>query len=144
MAEVDGLKTWSSIQRFVIQNLLPKSAFLTTCMELYGREGNYTPEEFFRDMENGIFSELQNGDGIPSSRRDLQMEYIRQVMAITNYSEVRKTTNLLTLFILQMERVAKAAEAYAAKTQDESTRMHANAIVKTIGAWLKGEKNAIY
>ena len=144
LAEVDGLKTWSSIQRFVIQNLLPKSAFLTTCMELYGREGNYTPEEFFRDMENGIFSELQNGDGIPSSRRDLQMEYIRQVMAITNYSEVRKTTNLLTLFTLQMERVAKAAEAYAAKTQDESARMHANAIVKTIGAWLKGEKNAIY
>lgn len=66
------------------------------------------------------------------------------VMAITNYSEVRKTTNLLTLFTLQMERVAKAAEAYAAKTQDESARMHANAIVKTIGAWLKGEKNAIY
>lgn len=139
------MKTWSSIQRFVIQNLLPKSAFLTTCMELYGREGNYTPEEFFRDMENGIFSELQNGDGIPSSRRDLQMEYIRQVMAITNYSEVRKTTNLLTLFTLQMERVAKAAEAYAAEdTRRVCPECMANAIVKTIGAWLKGEKNAIY
>ena len=144
LAEVDGLKTWSSIQRFVIQNLLPKSAFLTTCVELYGREGNYTPEEFFRDMEDGIFSELKNGDEIPSSRRDLQMEYIRQVMAITSYTEVRKTTNLLTLFTLQMESVAKAAEAYAAKTQDESARMHADAIVKTIRGWLKGEKNAIY
>ena len=144
LAEVDRLKTWSSIQRFVIQNLLPKSAFLTTCVELYGREGNYTPEEFFRDMEDGIFSELKNGDEIPSSRRDLQMEYIRQVMAITSYTEVRKTTNLLTLFTLQMESVAKAAEAYAAKTQDESARMHADAIVKTIRGWLKGEKNAIY
>ena len=43
-----------------------------------------------------------------------------------------------------MESVAKAAEAYAVKTQDESARMHADAIVKTIRGWLKGEKNAIY
>ena len=144
LAGIDPLKTQNNMQRFVIQNLLPKSAFLTACMDLYGREGNYTPEEFFNDLENNIFSELKNGKEITSYRRDLQMEYIRQVMAITNYTEVRKTANLLTLFTLQMENVAKAAETYAAKTQDQAGKMHADAIVKTVGAWLKGEKGGIY
>lgn len=143
MSDIDGLKTQGGIQRFVIQNLLPKAAFLTSCMELYGREGNYTPEEFLMDLENGIFSDLKNGDEISSYRRDLQLEYIRQVMAISSYSEVRKTTNLLSLFILQMERIANVAEEYVGKTQNESAKLHANAIVKTINSWLKGEKNAI-
>lgn len=141
---IDKLKTLGNIQRFAIQNLLPKTVFLSNCMDLYGREGNYTPEDLFRDLENGIFADLKSGEVIPGYRRDLQMEYIRQVMAITNYAEVRKTSNLLTLFTLQLENIAKAAEAYSEKASDKGAKMHAETIVKTIDAWLKGEKNGLY
>lgn len=141
---IDKLKTQGNIRRFVFQNLLPKTAFLSSCMDLYGREGNYSPEDFFHDLEIGIFSDLKNGEIIPAYRRDLQMEYIRQVMSITSYSEVRKTSNLLTLFTLQLEDIAKAAEAYKTKAPDKISEMHAETIVKTIGAWLKGEKNGLY
>ena len=144
LSGIDKLRTQGNIQRFVIQNLLPKTAFLSSCMDLYGREGNYTPEDYFNDLENGIFSDLKNGEAIPAYRRDLQMEYLRQVMAITQYSEVRKTSNLLTLFTLQLENIAKTAEAYKMKAPDKASEMHAETIVKTVEAWLNGEKSGLY
>ena len=144
LAGIDKLKTQGNIQRFVIQNLLPKTAFLSSCMDLYGREGNYTPEDYFNDLENGVFADLKNGEALPAYRRDLQMEYLRQVMAITRYSEVRKTSNLLTLFVLQLENIVKAAEAYKMKAPDKASEMHAETIVKTVEAWLNGEKNGLY
>ena len=144
LAGIDKLKTQGNIQRFVIQNLLPKTAFLSSCMDLYGREGNYTPEDYFNDLENGVFADLKNGEALPAYRRDLQMEYLRQVMAITRYSEVRKTANLLTMFVLQLENIVKAAEAYKMKAPDKASEMHAETIVKTVEAWLNGEKNGLY
>ena len=144
LAEIDVLKTQAGFQRFVIQTLLPKTVFLASCMDLYGREGNYTPEEFFDDLENDIFTELKDGGEISSYRRNLQTEYVRQVMAITKYTNVRNAAGVLPLFILQMENVAKAAKEYAGRTSDESARLYENSLANTIESWLSGEKNGIY
>lgn len=144
LAKIDGVKTEGSLCRFVIQSLLPKTVFLATCMDLYGREDNYTPEEFFDDLENNIFTELKDGNPISSYRRELQTEYVRQVMTITKYTNVRNAPNVLALFILQMENVKNAANAYVSKTQDESDILYVKTLANTIKSWLEGEKGGIY
>ncbi len=79
---------FSQVQKRVIDLLLNEQTLytLTLCSERFGAANTYTIEEMMGDLKAGIWSELKTKKPIDIFRRDLQKEYVMQLLSVMRES----------------------------------------------------------
>jgi len=93
----------------------------------------YSPNQFFTDLENGIWCELQRAEPISLYRRNLQKAYVARLLSLQNATGYNTTAAYTTdLSLIDLLSVLKAHKlqlqkkimAAMSKYKDEETRWH--------------------
>jgi hypothetical protein len=80
----DREQGFSQAQKRVLGSLLNEQTLytLTLCSERFGTANTYTLEEMMGDLKAGIWAELKTHKPIDIFRRDLQKEYVMQILTV--------------------------------------------------------------
>ncbi len=89
-------ETVSNIQLGVLNALLSSARLYRMEMmsDRYGKTAVYTPDELMDDLEKGIWKELDKSITIDPYRRNLQKQYIDQLIGLTNPAQPMITSSL--------------------------------------------------
>jgi len=98
----------------------------------------YTVAEFFDDMYEGIFSDLQNDAPVSAYRSMLQRNYVNKLLTAV-YNPASYENDVALLLKMQIEKVKQAADLAINKKTDKTSREHLGAIAEMISQW-QGKK----
>ncbi len=93
----------------------------------------YTPNQFFTDLESGIWSELQNGKPVDLYRRNLQRAYVARLLVLQNaagtngpamYTSDLALIDLLPVLKAHKQQLLKKITAALVSCKDEETKWH--------------------
>ena len=101
-------------------------------------ENAYTPNQFFTDLEKGIWSELPSNKPVSLYRRNLQKAYVAQLLILQDattaapaamYTANLSLNDLSSILKEHKLQLLKKISAALSKTKDEATRWHLADIV---------------
>jgi Met-zincin/Domain of unknown function (DUF5117)/Domain of unknown function (DUF5118) len=101
----------------------------------------YTVKEFFDDLYENLYAEVDKGNPISSYQRLLQRAYVNKILASVTIPPSFESDVALLLKI-QIEKIANVCEAGARKNKDVASKQHLKAIVEIIHQWMN-PKSAI-
>jgi hypothetical protein len=101
-----GLGSIATIQSRVLDQVLSDRVLNTLLMteQRFGKEGTYTLNELLDDVKAGVWSELKTGKPIDIYRRNLQKNYVQNLLAAIK--ETKENTHIMgILFGMPEERL---------------------------------------
>ena len=96
--------------------------------------GNYSPEEYMKDLHGMVFTELEKGGKVSSYRRYLQNRFVAVAITVVNSDAYR---NYSSRALILGELLAIQKKAAKAKSSDPATQAHWQSIAVQIGKALK-------
>ena len=96
--------------------------------------GNYSPEEYLKDLHGMVFTELEKGGKVSSYRRYLQNRFVTVAITVVNSDAYR---NYSSRALILGELLAIQKKAAKAKSSDPATQAHWQSIAVQIGKALK-------